>query len=166
MPSGTYVPIATTTLGSTAATYTFSSIPQTYTDLVLIMNMVPSGSGAGQFTVNGDTTASYSHTALVGLETSGSGVSFNASNLTFGNWLSSGAALTNSSNLHFDVLNFMSYSSTSVYKTILNKENPGQFGYVGAWINQYRKNDAITSITMIAETSFLSGTTFTLYGIH
>lgn len=166
MPTKTYKPIATATLSSTAAEYTFSSIPQTYTDLVLIMNLVPNGSGSGTFTVNGDTGSNYSYTALVGLETTGSGVSFRDSNLTSGYWLASGAALTNSANLHFDILNFMNYSSTSNYKTIINRESPGQFGYLGAWVNMWRSNSAITSITMKAATSFLSGTTFTLYGIH
>ena len=33
----TYTPIATTTLGS-AGTITFSSIPSTYTDLVIVLN--------------------------------------------------------------------------------------------------------------------------------
>jgi hypothetical protein len=33
--ASTYTPIATTTLGSAAASYTFSSISGTYTDLVL-----------------------------------------------------------------------------------------------------------------------------------
>ena len=42
----TYTPIATQTLGSAAASVTFSSIPQGYTDLVLVDN-VKSASGAG-----------------------------------------------------------------------------------------------------------------------
>lgn len=166
MASGTYIPIATATLGSTAAEYTFSSIPQTYTDLVLVMNMVPNGSGSGTFIVNGDTGTNYSYSALVGLETTGTGVSFRDQNITSGFWLSSGSALTDSNNLHLDVLNFMNYSSTNKYKTIINRENPGQFGYVGLWTNMWRSTSAITSITMKAATSFLTGTTFTLYGIH
>ena len=34
--ASTYTPIATTTFASTATSYTFSSIPTTYTDLVLV----------------------------------------------------------------------------------------------------------------------------------
>lgn len=165
MAIATYVPIATATLGSTAASYTFNSIPQTYTDLVLVMTMVPNGSGSGTFIINGDTSSNYSHTALVGLETTGSGTTFRGTNQSSGYWLSSGAALTNSNNLHFDILNFMSYSNTTTYKSVIHRENPGQFGYVGTWTNTWRNTAAITSITMQAGTSFLSGTTFTLYGI-
>ena len=61
----TYTPIASTTLGSAAASYTFSSIPNTYTDLVLIASMADSNSGADQrmlVQVNGDTGTKYSTT--------------------------------------------------------------------------------------------------------
>jgi hypothetical protein len=43
----TYTPIATQTLGSAASSVIFSSIPQGYTDLVLIENgKVTSGGGS------------------------------------------------------------------------------------------------------------------------
>ena len=44
----TYTPIATTTLGSAAA-ITFSSIPQTYTDLVLVATLAPAAAGTSNF---------------------------------------------------------------------------------------------------------------------
>ena len=37
----TYEPIATTTLGSAAASITFSSIAGTYTDLRLVLSLIP-----------------------------------------------------------------------------------------------------------------------------
>ena len=40
----TYEPIASQTLGSAAATVTFSSIPQGYTDLVLVANLISTSS--------------------------------------------------------------------------------------------------------------------------
>jgi hypothetical protein len=162
--SNTYQAIATSTLGSTQTSYTFSSIPQTYTDLILVMNVVPNGTGSGTYIVNGDTSSLYSNTAVVGLD-SNTPTSFRANSATSTNWLSSGAALTNSNNLHFDVIQFMNYSNTNTFKTILSRENPGQFGYVGTWVNLYRSTSALTSITMQLSSSFGIGTTFTLYGI-
>jgi hypothetical protein len=161
----TYYPIATNTLSSTASSYTFSDIPQTYNNLVLVMNVVPNGTGGGTFIVNNDTSSVYSYTALAGLATTGTPVSYRGSNQTSGGWLSSGAALTNSSNLHLDVFHFMNYSSTSTYKTVIHREDPSQFGYIGAWVNLYRSTSPITSITMQLTSSFGIGTTFTLYGI-
>jgi len=38
----TYTPIATQTLSSAVTSVTFSSIPQTYTDLILVMNVTNS----------------------------------------------------------------------------------------------------------------------------
>jgi len=161
----TYFPIATSTLDSTATSYTFTSIPQTYTDLVLIMNVVPNGTGSGTFLINGDTSSLYSYTALAGLDTSGTVISFRAGNQTSGNWLSSGAALTEQTSLYLSVLNFMNYSNTSVFKHVVLRENTGKSSYLGAYTNTYRSTSAITSITMQCSSSFGIGTTFTLYGI-
>jgi hypothetical protein len=163
--ASTYTPIAAATIDSTTTSYTFSNIPQTYTDLVLTLNVVPNGSGGGSFLVNGDTSSNYSYTALAGLDTTEYAVTFRGSSQSAGYWLSSGAALTNSNNTFYGVLDFMNYSNTTTYKTILNKEHPGQFGYVGTWAQMWRSTAAITSITLQLTSSFGVGTTFTLYGI-
>ena len=66
MPA-TYEPIATTTLGSAVNSFTFSSIPNTYTDLVLVV-VVPTAASSGTFGLrfNSDTASNYSHTTLSG----------------------------------------------------------------------------------------------------
>jgi len=66
MPA-TYEPIATTTLGSAAATITFSTIAATYTDLRLTLVFTTSVGGANVFfRFNGDTGTNYSYTSLEG----------------------------------------------------------------------------------------------------
>ena len=66
MPTKTYKPIATTTLGSAAASYTFSSIPSTYTDIVLIFGGSMSNFGNLRIQFNSDTGNNYSFTRLLG----------------------------------------------------------------------------------------------------
>ena len=64
MPN-TYEPIATNTLGSAASSVTFSSIPSTYTDLIVVMNYANStGLADVFFRFNGDTGSNYSDTIL------------------------------------------------------------------------------------------------------
>ena len=161
----TYTPIMTNTLSSSTSSVTLTSIPQTYTDLVLIMNIVPpAASSSGTFQINGTSTG-YSNSTLAGLETSSNAVSFRDTNLSASNWLSSGAAMTDSSALHLDVFHFQNYSNTTTHKTVLHRENPGRFGYVGLWATYWRNTAAITSITLLQGTNFLAGSTFSLYGI-
>ena len=64
MPA-TYEPISTTTLGSAVNSVTLSSIPATYTDLVLVWkgSFSASGSGVG-VRFNGDSGANYSENQL------------------------------------------------------------------------------------------------------
>ena len=57
----TYTPLATSTLGSAAASVTFSSISGSYTDLVLVISCAQSAAGGGlRFQFNSDTGGNYS----------------------------------------------------------------------------------------------------------
>ena len=66
MATPTYTPIATQTLGSAAASITFSSIPGTYTDLRLVLTCTMSALDTVVFQYNGITTTTYSCIELYG----------------------------------------------------------------------------------------------------
>jgi hypothetical protein len=160
MPAGsTYSTIATTTLGSAASSYTFSSIPQTYTDIVLVANLLPVSSARVRFRVDGDSGSNYSYTVLTG--TGSAAVSGRVSSNTeidlFWNNLPSGW-----SNY---ICNFQNYSNTTTFKTILSRGNsPAQetLANVGLW----RSTSAIDSIEIFSTVgNFDTGSMFTLYGI-
>jgi hypothetical protein len=103
MPA-TYEPIATYTAPSAQASYTFSSIPSTYTDLVLVANFGKSADTAIKYRVNGDTGSNYSVTALYG-DGSSAG-SFRTSNVTSGefSYFASATALATA------LISFQNYS--------------------------------------------------------
>ena len=157
----TYVPIATQTLGSAVATVSFSSIPQTYTDLVLICIGFDTGGDANiptQF--NGDTATNYSGTYLLG-----NGSAASSGRISTATSTQIGRIGTSSSNLGTTVAHFMNYSNTSTYKTIISRGG-NTTGTVIAWAGLWRSTSAITSMSFTAGfTSFGIGSTFTLYGI-
>lgn len=159
--ASTYTPIATTTLSSTTSTYTFSSIPATYTDLVLIVTgTLASGTGTASldFRVNGDTGTNYSDTHLDG---SSSATSDRDTNF---NWMNLG--LCNSSTVCVNVLQVFNYANTTTYKTFLCRGNHPA-SYVRASVGLWRSTSAINSITVgnNGAISLASGMTLTLYGI-
>ena len=160
----TYTPIATQTLGSAAASVTFSSIPSTYTDLVLVINgavSVNTASIVGQ--VNGDTASNYSFTELYG---SGSAAgSYRIANTTIfaASQYSLGISNTNPST---NILHFMNYANTTTYKTILLRSSDASNGTT-ATVNLWRSTAAINSITLKMQSTYTmnTGTVFSLYGI-
>jgi hypothetical protein len=151
----TYTPIATTTLGSAQASYTFSSIPSTYTDLVIIINGTADNNIGARF--NSDSGSNYSATRIQGDGTSASSSRFTNTTYVVGSY---------SSTTQASIWQFMNYSNSTTYKTALNRGGSGSDrteAYVGTW----RNTAAITSITMLSGTGNLSsGTTLTLYGIQ
>jgi hypothetical protein len=166
MPAGnTYIAIATQTLGSSATSVTFSSIPGTYTDLIIVTSALSPGGGNNsrgyRFELNSDTAANYSQTWLANAassrETSQTrgrigGISETANDVT--------TVLTT----------FLNYSNTTTYKTVLSKSsnlNTNNDTNVFAGVSLWRSTSAITAIklTMSDNSSFITGSTFSLYGI-
>ena len=155
--SATYEPIATNTLSSSAASVTFSSIPGTYTDLVLIFNGTGSTGGNFTFQFNGDTSTNYSATILYGDGSSAGSVRVSSqSSMNIGG-VSTGFTT--------DIINIMNYSNATTYKTALGRyARPAD--EVGAKVGLWRSTSAITSIVVgVSGGNFATGSTFTLYGI-
>jgi len=158
----TYTPIATTTLVSAAASYTFSSIPSTDTDLVIVAQ-TSGDSGGPNFRAefNGDSGTNYSNTRLYG---DGSAV---ASDRTT-NSTSMAIGILGTSATDFGVYTFQiqNYANTTTYKTLLGRAGYSTSGYITASVCLWRSTAAITSVLLKPSTgNFRAGSTFTLYGI-
>jgi hypothetical protein len=161
MPS-TYEPIATNTLGTATNSVSFTSIPATYTDLVLIINGEGTG-GASQdvtFRLNGETASTnYSETVVRGNGSSASSVRYSESYLTAAMAWSAGRNCNH-------IVQFMNYSNSTTYKTILSRNNYAGGG-TDAIVTLWRATPAaINQITLnISGGNFAVGTSFTIYGI-
>lgn len=168
MPT-TYEPIATNTLGSTAASVTFSSIPSTYTDLVLVINYIATTLGnTVQMTFNNDTSSNYSRTYLGGYATPTNG--FGSTRFTsvsnIGCAWQVGAASTGNPNPI--IYNIMNYNNTTTNKTVLFRFNTvaTSLSEVSAEVGLWRSTAAINRIDLTSSAStFAIGSTFTIYGI-
>lgn len=162
MPAGaTYEPIATTTLGSAAATITFNSIAGTYTDLKLVFNGTGSTTLNAWLTFNNDSTALYSQTNLFGDGTAGGSTRQSAQSYIR---LPYSIITTTPTFVSYDVFSY----AGSTFKTVLLSaaaDNNGS-GYTTLQVGLYRSTSAITRLDLTTSTgNFAIGTTATLYGI-
>lgn len=155
----TYEPIATQTLGSAAASVTFSSIPQTYTDLVLVVNHDVTADAVSGIQFNGDTASNYSATYMWGNGTSGLSGRETSAASAFAFYGSAASGFATS------IIQVMNYSNATTYKTFLGRETDAAvetLAVVGLW----RSTAAITSLVLLRRSgNFAAGSTFTLYGI-
>lgn len=163
----TYTPIATQTLGSAVGLVTFSSIPQTYTDLVLIQSArVSNTSDITAIRANGVSTG-YSKIYLQG---TGSG---NAAGAGTAEISLRGGYIPGTSNANIwsmEEYNFLNYTNTSGNKQVLCRcAFPiGATGFaVQIQVSTIATTAAITSITIQTANggNLAAGSTFTLYGI-
>lgn len=160
MATTTYEPIQTVTLTSTQTEVNFTSIPQNYTDLVLVVaGSTTSATSLFMRVGNGsiDTGTNYSVTRLYGNGSSASSDRLTSQDVIY---LSTGNFTTANT-----IVNLQNYSNTTTFKTMLYRLNmPAAF--VGANINLWRSTAAINTIRVFVTSSTLTvGSTFTLYGI-
>lgn len=167
MPS-TYTPIATYTASTAITSYTFSSIPQTYTDLVLIGAPIGGRYDSVDYRVgNGsvDTGSNYSKTSVVG-RTNNTAVSFRATNYSWIDTFVQSGLTTDQ--ISPTIAHFINYSNTTTFKTVLIRDGAAA-NDVEMTAGLWRSTSAISAIQIAYSQNggqtFKAGTTFTLYGI-
>ena len=157
----TYTPIASQTLSSAAASVTFSSIPQGYTDLILVTNIGDDGSSSNtQIRFNGDSSSVYSYSYLAGNGTSAySGRYSNQPQMIVDNYSYPITTITTS-----QIIQINNYSNSTTFKTLLARTGTAA-NATTAMVGLWRNTAAISTIQIICQTLFDSGSTFSLYGI-
>jgi hypothetical protein len=153
MPTPTYTPLATVTLASATSTVSFSSIPSSYRDIILVIN---GNASVNQFTglrFNSDSGNNYSFVRLFSTSSSSDTRSY-------------GLLTTGDSSLTLNaVAHIMDYSATDKHKTAVIRSNiPAD--NVAAQTFRWANTAAITSISVEAiSTTWAVGTTINLYGV-
>lgn len=162
MPT-TYEPIATTTLGSTSNTITFSSIPSTYTDLrISFVGLASANYIRTRLRFNSDTGSNYSFTFLAG--TGGAVITSTSSGISYIQADTEGIITAQPSFYSFDIFSYAG-STNKTCLTTCNEDKNGS-GQVGRFVGLWRSTSAINSVTIYCSSStFAVGTTATIYGI-
>lgn len=161
----TYESIATTTLGSATATVTFSSIPATYTDLVVVLGIAGlSAVETPKMYFNGDNSSTlYSTIWISGHNTS----AYSSGTTNQSTFYGIGAYNTgNSTGVSNIIVQIPNYSNTTTFKNMLARNNSTDLS-VDATIGLYRSTSAVSSISFIVHggNTYSTGTVFSLYGI-
>jgi hypothetical protein len=138
-----------------------SSIPATFTDLIVVSNVLYSANNGDYISwrINGDSSSLYSNTPLVGTGTAAE--SFRATN-------DNKIAFYGSSTSNYVpvITNFMDYANTTTNKTILQRASNAASS-VEARVGLYRSTAAINSISLFfAVASIAAGTNIKIYGIQ
>ena len=165
----TYALIKGETLASSAASYTFSAIPSTYTDLIVRMSMRLSNASNQeyvQFRLNGNSSSLYSDTWIRG---DGASASSSRDQDTYG-WLEQTPGANATANTFGSTEMYIpSYlASQSKPLSVFNvAENNSSTAYMAPIASLFRSSTAITSISFHPGSSgnFVSGSSFYLYGI-
>jgi hypothetical protein len=159
----TYEPIATTTGTGASGTISFTSIPSTYTDLVLVFEGVATSGGTAGLDIifNNVTTGNlYSNTRVQGNGTAATSTRNSSGNTGTIGYISS-------SNRSMSIINIMNYANTTTFKTAITRTMTmdATDGRVGAYVNLFQSTSAITRVDLTATPNFATTSVFTLYGI-
>lgn len=169
MATNTYVALDKITANGSVSQVTFTSIPTTYTHLMVVVNGNASYGSPDRTTLalrvgNGslDTSSIYSHTGVYGNGSTSS--SSRGSNLSY---IFTGVISEKNGTT---LINLQYYSNTTTFKTILTRGNSlGSTASQDVGVNSglWRSTSAINTIQIyVADgTNFASGSTFSLYGI-
>jgi len=174
--ANTFTKIASTTTSNAVSTVVFSSIPQTYTDLIVLVsarwnqNQESSPWSSYQIQFNGDSGSNYGSTYGYGLGASGSGGARGTSQPgTQPGWLASSAT---SANVFGNSRLYIPNYTNSHYKQIIGEghtPNNTTTAINSISAGSWKNTASINSITFIyagaPSNLWAAQSTFTLYGI-
>ena len=149
MPTPTYDLIASNVLTSDTGTLTFSSIPATYRDLVIVVRM--SNASVYSLRFNGDSGLNYHSVAMTGFGTTATSSTSSPDDQISISYNAPG------------IVQILDYSATDKHKSVLARADSSATATqarAGRWAN----TAAINSITF-TNMSSNSGSSFYLYGI-
>jgi hypothetical protein len=171
MPA-TYEPIATTTLGSDTPSTAFTSIPSTYTDLVLVafVRDTTTSTYPGfniQFNADFSGSTAYSWTRLEGNGSTAASTRVSSTGSIQLGLITSANGSYNSGAFAVVITNIQNYSNTTTNKTTLSRSSSDGAGFGNAATNVglWRNTAAINRIDLTGSSGLKAGSTFTLYGI-
>ena len=159
MATPTYDLLDSTTLGTAAASVTFSSISQDYRDLILVTNAYSASDGGATIYLNGDTGANYSRVRAYG---NGSTTFSDAGSGRTG---MNSVLVWTANTPNTAIQQIMDYSTTDKDTTVLSRVNDST-DYAAMQANRWDNTAAVTTIEITSDSgNFSTGSTFALYGI-
>lgn len=160
MPTPTYTPLANVTLGSNASSITFSSISQSYKDLIMIGQVKHDAGSSPIYGRVNSTTGIYNGILMYGDGTTGSSTYANATNFqpTGGNNF---MGASTDANFKMD---FLDYSTTDKHKSMIFRGDRVDYATFAS-TSRFATTSAISSIYLFCNSQFVAGSTFALYGV-
>lgn len=158
-----FIAIASQTLASNASSVVFSSIPNSFRDLIIVCNYTSSSAAALQLGMNAGVTAK-----TVWARSSGTAVSSGNQQVTpleFG-----GNTFSSSTDRAQVVIQIFDYAQTNKNKSLLTRINVATSTNGGTVMaaSQFLSTAAITSLTLNfgGGQQFVAGATLSLYGVQ
>lgn len=159
MPTPTHTPLATLTLTGTDSEVAFANIPNTYRDLVLIVEGELSAAGTPDILLklNSD-SSNYTQVYMRGTGSSTASGTYTTIYLNSASTWSSGRRYNH-------IVQIMDYSATDKHKTVLARGNWAG-GDINASASRWASNTAVNAVSVsVSSGSMAIGSTFSLYGI-
>jgi len=169
--ANTFKAIATVTVGSGgASSIDFTSIPSTYTDLVIKLSGRTTNANLQDYLAmqfNGSGGTAYSHSDLTGNGSSAQSTIQTGLDRYYFTYVLNGATSTSNtfSNVDVYIPNYASSNYKSISSDGVPENNTTGITYTTLSAGLWSSTAAITSINFVASGSFVQYSTATLYGI-
>lgn len=169
--ANTYVKINSVTVGSSGSNeISFNNIPQTYSDLKIIVSSRRTAAnvwGTYLLKFNSDSTNSYTWREIKGDGATASATeNIFTNSIKVGEGVGSGSGINIFDNTEIDIPQYCSNVNYKQTNVLSSGENNATTAYQGVWVGRWHSYSPITSISLISGSeNFSQYSTFTLYGV-